>query len=392
MAIVSIVVVLAAALHWFAADSISGTWMFVASSGVTLLAVLCVRYFAAPRVVSTAVAVSSNGAADHAVDGLLVNTYPHFATHFSGANEDLGQVQKLLGDAIGKLLSSFDGMHHLIREQREVGMSVTGTQQGKDLNEGALQAHLDETAETLRSLVGTIINNSKTGVELVEKMETISVQVRGVLDLLGEIDAISKQTNLLSLNAAIEAARAGEAGRGFAVVADEVRKLSARADHFSSQIRNNVNEVHAAMLEAEHAVNQMASLDMDFALQSKTRLDNVLIQAQQINQNMSDVMAKQAVISNKVDEVVGSAVTSLQFQDLVNQLLQHSVQRLDSMQTAWHRMGDIAKQEQGGVRVAKREVELVCQEIVEMFEQAERRSSRNPVRQEHMSSGDIELF
>ena len=324
------------------------------------------------------------------LDNVLLQTHSEFATHFAGANDDLAQVQSLLGDAIGKLLGSFDGMHHLIQAQRNAALSVTEKTPG----EGAvsMESSLEETAGTLKQLVGSIIKNSKTAVELVEKMEAVSQQVAGILHILREIDAISKQTNLLALNAAIEAARAGESGRGFAVVADEVRKLSARSEHFSAQIRASVNLVHKSIADTEESINQMASLDMMFALESKGRLDTIMHNVQQANQNMAKVIIEQNEITSQVDQVVGSAVTSLQFQDLVTQLLQHSRLRLDSMQQAWDRMGVLAQEEKDGKSTSVAEADVVRQEITEIFKRTNEVCERNPVRQEHMQSGDVDLF
>ncbi len=384
--LVVIIVVAAFLLHWIAGSLEFGVWMWVLHGLVTLVAVLLVRN----RQVEPPAGMVQTERCDNAVDGLLIKWHTQFSVHFNGANEDLAQVQSLLNDAIEKLLDSFAGMSQLIEEQREIGNEITEKSGGD--HEEMMANQLNETAETLKMLVASIVNNSKSGVELIEKMDTVSEQVKGILNVLGEIDAISKQTNLLALNAAIEAARAGESGRGFAVVADEVRKLSARAAHFSNQIRTNIRQVHVAIQETEGFISRMASMDMQFALESKTRLDSTLMQIQQANQKMSGVIVKQDVMSGKVNQVVGAAVTSLQFQDMVGQLLGHSRLRLDTMQAAWLRIDELAKREQAGMRLSSDEIEQVSREISEVFACADQVSARKPVRQDKMESSEIELF
>lgn len=133
----------------------------------------------------------------------------------------------------------------------------------KSVNEGNTEAtnvrqNLDEMSKTVSGAQGA--------------MDTLLEEMSRITGILEEIDAIAKQTNLLSLNASIEAARAGEHGRGFAVVADEIRQLAEQ----SAAAAENINKIIAGLSGTTQDVSEKINAGAQAAADGVEKMGGLL--------------------------------------------------------------------------------------------------------------------
>lgn len=122
-------------------------------------------------------------------------------------------------------------------------------------------------AETLATMA---LARAETGQvvtrDAVAAMQHIEASSRRIVDIVGLMDDLSFQTNLLSLNAAIEAARAGQEGKGFAVVAAEVRGLAQRSAQSAQEIRSLITDA-AEKVSAGSALVDVSAKALDEIVQ-----------------------------------------------------------------------------------------------------------------------------
>lgn len=320
--------------------------------------------------------------------GLLGDLAREGQVEFQASHDELNRVKELLQHAIDELVLRFGEMNTHIRAQRDLAVSIVSamTTGSTSTNEVSFSEFVLDTSKTMESFVDNTVHTSKIAMSLVETMETIDKEVNAILSILGEIEAIAKQTNLLALNAAIEAARAGEAGRGFAVVADEVRALSQRTNQFSQQIRGHMDGVHGSLTVAHKSIFSVASMDMNFALQSKSRVQGTMARIGEINQTMAESALRIDEHAGQVSVGVNAAVTALQFQDMTSQLISHAQRRITNIDNIVLQLANDVRQHpqlSGGLSEAR----------IWLREHAHQEAQRShPVKQESMNSGDIELF
>ena len=150
------------------------------------------------------------------------------ATQVTMGAEQLSHSAQALADgatdqagAVEELTATIENVSNIADESADNAVEAAGS--SKESAEGAVKSRHDMD-------------------ELIAAMSRITATSKEIEKIIGTIEEIASQTNLLSLNASIEAARAGEAGRGFAVVAQQVGKLAMDSAESAVLTRNLVSK------------------------------------------------------------------------------------------------------------------------------------------------------
>ena len=153
-----------------------------------------------------------------------------------------------------------------------------------------------DNAEQAHQLAKTVSDTADRGSEMVcyviEKMRDISGSANRIADILGVIDGIAFQTNILALNASVEAARAGEQGRGFAVVAGEVRNLASRSADAAKEIRTLISDSQTHVGEGS-----------DLAMQAGETMDEIASEVMRMTRLMREIASASHEQSRGIEQV-----------------------------------------------------------------------------------------
>jgi methyl-accepting chemotaxis protein-1 (serine sensor receptor) len=144
-----------------------------------------------------------------------------------------------------------------------------------------------QASEVAREANGVASRGHEVVSEVVDTMQRISESSQRISEIIGVIDGIAFQTNILALNASVEAARAGEQGRGFAVVADEVRALAQRSGDSAREIRSLIVS-SVERVERGSTLAQEAGATMALIVQSIEQVSTLVSQIRDVTQSQRD--------------------------------------------------------------------------------------------------------
>ena len=313
---------------------------------------------------------------------------------------DLEKIQNLVGDAVVTLQGSFNGLNDSSVQQKQLVTGLVDKMQSSSAGGGepgtiSFAEFAAETDKVLKFFIDHVLQVSVNSMRMVEHINDMVKQMEQADGLLSDVKTIADQTNLLALNAAIEAARAGEAGRGFAVVADEVRDLSGSSNAFNEEIKEVLGATRDTIHKAREEINELASKDMSFAIESKAQVDVMMGQVAEVNETIEEKLQEVSVITGDIDQMVGNAVRSLQFEDIVRQLAGYSQKHLDKAE----RMVDELRQGLISLRSAEKdglphylsELAVLRDHIAQLNDHEDVQNNR-PVDQRSMDEGEVELF
>ncbi len=249
---------------------------------------------------------------NYSIDALrnLVNT-------INNTSKQVASAADVTHDSTQKLTTSSE------KQAREIANVTSAvSEMAKSIEQ--VSGHAKSSAEVAQQSVNIAHKGAQAVSRTIDGMDTIREQIQEtskrikrlgessqeIGDIVGLIDEIADQTNILALNAAIQASTAGEAGRGFAVVADEVQRLAERAGTATKQIEALVKTIQSDTNEAVISMEQSTSNVVSGARlaenagEALVEIESVSDNLAALIQNITDAADKQTIAASNVTKTM----------------------------------------------------------------------------------------
>jgi methyl-accepting chemotaxis protein len=181
----------------------------------------------------------------------------------------------------------------------------------------------------------------------------------------------------------------GKLVSNFILISDGVRDLSQHTNDFSKQIREVVDKVSDSMTDTERTISNLAANDRTTAIKSNQHVRAIMAELAAFNEAVANNAIELNLISTNVEQNVLVVISTLQFQDMSSQLIEHARLRMTALQEVANEMGKSAGSPSHREYLAQIAAynRLLDKHVVSLNKQ-----KANPVAQKDFGTGDIELF
>jgi methyl-accepting chemotaxis protein len=228
-------------------------------------------------------------------------------------------------------------------------------------------------------------DSNRTAVSSLQESSAFHVQLGNEI-----AEQLSSAHTELGNTQAILSDAIGKLVSNFISISDGVRDLSEHANDFSKQIREVVDKVNESRAVAERTISNLPTGERrTSAIESDKHVRSILGDLEVFSEAVANNAIKLNLISTNVEQNVLVVISTLQFQDMSSQLIEHARLRMTALQEVANEMG------KGGGSPSQREYlaqiaaynRLLDKHVVSLNEQ-----KANPVAQKDFGTGDIELF
>ncbi|MEF2966380.1 methyl-accepting chemotaxis protein [Paenibacillus sp. M1] len=278
----------------------------------------------------------------HASTGDLLGTAEQLSEVSRSTSRTAGEIAAATGEIAQGAAS--------LAEQADKGAQLSEEIESRMSRVARLNTAMDDSA-------GRVVEVSRQGQEhmeqLVEKTATVS-RMTGLIeensaklkqstfsirDILAPMIEVTKQTNILSLNASIEASRAGTAGKGFMVIAEEIRRLAAQSNDSIQSVAEITGEIQEAI---EETVNVLLGITpmIEEQMNSVTEASSIF---QKVSGEMESFIGEIQSSSASVKELLVSQTELRDFIASVSSVVQQtnaSTEEVAAMSSGQHQVSE----------------------------------------------------
>lgn len=301
---------------------------------------------------SVAITVSSNdeigkllGAIANMVSGLkdMIERTTSVANNLAVASDGLNSISDKIAHGTDEVATKATTVATASEEMSTTSMEIAlscamaaeSSQQSTDAaNNGA--AVVNETISGMEMIARRVKDSSKT-------IEALGARSEQIGKIVGTIEDIADQTNLLALNAAIEAARAGEQGRGFAVVADEVRALAERTTRATREIADMIKTIQKETRDAVVFMEE-GVVEVEHGTASSHKSGQAI---REIMDRISEVSSQICQIATAADKQSATTAEVTSMVQQINEIVHNTSKIAEDTSTSASQLAEQSKEMQG---------------------------------------------